>query len=95
MYKFPKFPGGSKFVGDETDGYVQFTNGFKLNLPDNTPPGTRYEDREGGIYKILPDGTETLVNSMSKSGSRRRRPSRKYKKSKRVLRRKSRSTRRR
>ena len=88
----PKFPDGSKFVGED---YVQFTNGFKLNLPDNAPHGTRYEDREGDIYKILPDKTETLVYSRSKGGSRRRRPSRKYKKSKRVLRRKSRSTRRR
>jgi hypothetical protein len=91
----PKFPEGSKIVGDENGSHVQFANGSIVKLPDDTPPGTRYEDRNGKIYKILPDGAETLVNPSTGGSRRRRRPSRKYKKSKRVLRRKSRSTRRR
>lgn len=53
------------------------------------------KNRNLNLYTEIDNIFNTLLRAVNTSGSRRRRPSRKYKKSKRVLRKKSRSTRRR
>jgi hypothetical protein len=97
LYKFPN----SKYKYTEPD-HIKFFE----ELPKKAGGGiytagftTKYYITE--LMRTLFDGHLKTVNAIfnelrsNKGGSRRRRPSRKYKKSKRVLRRKSRSTRRR
>ena len=81
-----KFNVPAQKSGDDDEGLTQVNNSI---------------DMATGILESLRKTINNLLEEMtklerqSKGGSRRRRPSRKYKKSKRVLRRKSRSTRRR
>ena len=69
-------------INDERDYHENLNYGYKFT-----------DDSQTTYNKRLATATE--YNKSPKGGSRRRRPSRKYKKSKRVFRKKSRSTRRR
>lgn len=78
----------------------RLTNIFDGIVPENVPGISVYPENPDEIivntnYQGIDIIREIYEHSDRAGGSRRRRPSRKYKKSKRVLRRKSRSTRRR
>ncbi len=92
LYKRPDTNG--KYTIDIGTTNHQLTNEEYNKLIYLINTTKRYEDDEMLIYNDNGELSSIIGKNMS-GGSRRRRPSRKYKKSKRVFRKKSRSTRRR